>query len=455
MGLYSILYYIRNDPSILKESLEKRGYEVSIVDKLVELDSERRRLQRNLDEIKHRKNLITKEIGRTSGEKRSRLIVEAKKLDSKVKELEVKVREVNNDFEELLMNTPNIVSDDVPLGDESNNRVIRVWGEAKVMKKFEDVFIDSLQGNKMDYELIDYEIRPHADWTEETGLGDTIRASKVSGSRFYYLIGDLVYLDLALIMYAVDLLTKRGYIIVEPPHMLRRAAYEGVVTFDAFEEMLYKVEDEDLYLIATSEHPLASYYMNEVLEEDELPIKLAGISPCYRKEAGAHGRDMKGIFRVHQFNKIEQFIFSHPDESEKYHEEILNNAEDLFRGLELPYRIVIIASEDMNRIAIKQYDLEVWMPSQGKFREMVSASNCTDWQSYRLNIRYAKKRGLPSKGFVHTLNSTAIATQRTITAIIENHQEEDGSVRIPKILRKYLDVFDEAPKDVIRPIRKG
>jgi len=454
MKIYSILYYIRNDPSILRESLKKRGYDPSLVDRIIELDILRRKLQRELDEVKHEKNLITRQIGRNVAD-REKLISKARELDVKIKEMEDEVKKVNHEFNSLLNNLPNLVSEEVPLGDESKNKVIRVWGKARVMEEYINDFINSLQGFKMDYEIIKYDIKPHADWTEDSGLGDTLRAAKVAGSRFYYLLGDLVFLDLALIMYAVDYLTKKGYVMVEPPHMLRRAAYEGVVTFDAFEEMLYKVEGEDLYLIATSEHPLASYFMNEVLEEDELPIKLAGISPCYRKEAGAHGRDMKGIFRVHQFNKIEQFIFSLPEESEKYHEEILHNAEELFKGLGLPYRIVIIASEDMNRLAIKQYDLEVWMPSQGKFREMVSASNCTDWQAYRLNIRYAEKRGMPSKGYVHTLNSTAIATQRTITAIIENFQEEDGTVIIPKALRKYLDIFEEAPKEVIRPIKMG
>jgi len=452
--LYSILYYIRNQPDVIRDSLVKRGYDPKLLDDAINVDIMWRRYQRELDDLRHKKNIITKNIGRASSEERSRLIEEARKIDTEVTELNNRVREIKAKLDKVLSNIPNIVSDDVPIGDESKNKVIRVWGKAKVMKMHLDAFIESLQGFKMDYEVVDYDIKPHADWTEGTGLGDTARAAKVAGARFYYLIDDLVYLDLALIMYAIDYLSKKGYKIIEPPHMIRRRAYEGVVTFDAFEDTLYKIEDEDLYLIATSEHPLAAYFMDEVLEENELPIKFAGVSPCYRKEATAHGRDMKGIFRVHQFNKVEQFIFSLPEDSLKYHEEILNNAEELFRGLEIPYRIVIIASEDMNRLAIKQYDLEAWMPSQGKFREMVSASNCTDWQSYRLNIRYAERRGMPSKGYVHTLNSTAIATQRTITAIIENHQEPDGTVIIPKVLRKYLEVFSEAPKEAIYPVKK-
>ena len=454
MKMYSLLYYLRNDIEKVRYSLKMRGYDPLLADKASKLDSEWRELQRELDQLRHKKNLITKEIGRTTDNKlKSSLIKKAREIDDSIRNIEEKVKEVKGEFDKILLNLPNLIDEDVPYGEESANKVIRVWGKPKVMYRFIDALLDSLGESNIEYEVIDYEIKPHADWTEYNRVGDTYRAAKVAGSRFYYLLGDLVFLDIALIMYAIDFLSKKGYIIVEPPHMLRRNAYEGVVTFEAFEEMLYKIDGEDLYLIATSEHPLATYYMNEVIEEDELPIKLAGVSPCYRKEAGAHGRDMKGIFRVHQFNKVEQFIFSHPDESRKYHEEIIRNAEELFKGLELPYRIVVIASEDMNRIAIKQYDLEVWMPAQGKFREMVSASNCTDWQAYRLNIRYAKRRGLPSKGYVHTLNSTAIATQRAITAIIENHQDSDGTVYIPKVLRKYLELFEEAPKEYIRPIK--
>ena len=214
---------------------------------------------------------------------------------------------------------------------------------------------------------------------------------------------------------------------------------------------IYKVEKEDLYLLATSEHPLAAMHMNEVIAERELPLLYAGVSPCFRKEAGAHGKDTKGIFRVHQFNKVEQFVYCLPEESWEWHERLIANVEELWQGLGIPYRIVNICTGDLGIVAAKKYDLEAWMPAQGKYREMVSCSNCTDWQSYRLNIRYAEEKGKPSKGFVHTLNSTAIATTRAITAIIENYQLEDGRIVIPEVLRKYLKPFKAAPKDYIMP----
>jgi len=260
-----------------------------------------------------------------------------------------------------------------------------------------------------------------------------------------------VWLDFALMMYSMDFLSREGFTIVNPPYMMNSKAYSGVTAFSDFEEVLYKLEDEDLYLIATSEHPIAAMHMNETLGEDELPLLYAGVSPCFRKEAGAHGKDTKGIFRVHQFHKVEQFIFCLPEESWDWHEKLMENVEKLWQGLGLPYRIVNICTGDLGIVAAKKYDLEVWMPAQGRYREMVSCSNCTDWQSYRLDIRFAEERGKPSKGFVHTLNSTAIATTRAITAIIENNQLEDGRVEVPKVLRKYLEPIEAAPKEYIEP----
>ena len=233
----------------------------------------------------------------------------------------------------------------------------------------------------------------------------------------------------------MDFLVKKGFTPIEPPFMLRRRAEEGVTSFEDFEEMLYKIEGEDLYLIPTSEHPIAAMHMDEVLNPKDLPLKYAGISPCFRKEAGSHGRDTKGIFRVHQFNKVEQFVFCKPDESWDWFERLIENAEEIFRKLKIPYRVVNICTGDIGMVAAKKYDLEAWLPGQGKYREMVSCSNCTEWQSRRLNIRYFLPTG--EKKYVHTLNSTAVATGRTIIAIMENFQKKDGSIRIPKVLHKY------------------
>ena len=234
--------------------------------------------------------------------------------------------------------------------------------------------------------------------------------------------------------------------------MLNHAAYSGVTDITAFEDSLYKLENQDLYLIATSEHPIAAQHMNEVLEIKELPLRYAGYSPCYRKEAGAHGKDTKGIFRVHQFSKVEMFVFCHPDESWDWIEKMIVIEEAIWTPLNIPFRIVTLPSGDFSRVASKTYDLELWMPSQGRYREFVSCSNCTDYQSYRLNIRYAEKRGHPTKGFVHTLNSTVIATTRSITTILENNVQPDGRILIPKPLLPYLKPIESAPEKYIIPM---
>jgi len=258
---------------------------------------------------------------------------------------------------------------------------------------------------------------------------------------------------MALLAYAIDYLTSKGYTLVLPPYMLRHKYLMGVIDLDTFRDAIYKIEGEDLYLIATAEHPLAALHAEEDLPEEILPLKYVGVSPCFRKEAGAGSRDIKGIFRVHQFHKVEQFVYAKPEESWDLMEEMIHNAEELFQGLGLPYRIVNIASGDLGAPAAKKYDLEVWMPAQGKYREMVSCSNTTDWQAYRLKIRLIRRKGMV-KEYVHTLNSTAIASTRTITAILENYQEPDGTVVIPKVLRKYLEPFNKAPKDAIHPVKK-
>ena len=445
--MWSILKALRENPEILIESQRRRGEDTSIVEKAIELDKKWRKLLFELNQLRHERNKLAAKI--KSAKDKSKLIEEAKKLSEKIKVEEEKLKELERQLNEVLLSIPNIIHESVPIGkDDTENVPIRYWGKPKVYKEHLDAF---LAENNTEYEVIDKKPIPHADAVEIFGWADIERAAKVSGSRFYYLLEDLVWLDFALICYALDYLAKKGFKIVNPPYMMRYKAYEGVTAIGDFEEVLYKIEDEDLYLIATSEHPLAAMHMNEVLEEKELPLIYAGVSPCFRKEAGAHGKDTKGIFRVHQFNKVEQFVYCLPEESWDWHEKLIKNVEELWQGLEIPYRIVNICTGDLGIVAAKKYDLEAWMPAQGKYREMVSCSNCTDWQSYRLNIRFAEERGKPTKGFVHTLNSTAIATTRTITAIIENFQLDDGRVEIPKVLKKYLEAIESAPKDYLIP----
>ncbi len=450
---WTILKLLREDPEKLKAYLAKRQMDPSIVDKAVGVDLEWRRTQTVLNDLRHRHNVVSRSIAKAAPEERKRLIEEARSLLKEIEALERKLKELEEERKRLLYEMPNIVADDVPEGGEENNKPILYWGRPRVWRGHLESFVSETieKGFKVEYDVIDWKPVGHADMLENVlKLGDTLRAAKVAGSRFYYLFEDLVWLDFALLMYAIDYLTSRGYTLVLPPYMLRGSIIKSVIDLDTFKDAIYKIEDEDLYLIATAEHPLAALYYKGELYDDELPLKLAGVSPCFRKEAGAGNRDMKGIFRVHQFHKVEQFVYSTPEDSWKIHEEITENARNIIQSLGLPYRIVNIAAGDLGACAAKKYDIEVWMPAQGRYRELVSSSNCTDWQAYRLGIRLIRRRGM-TREYVHTLNSTALASTRTITAILENFQDEKGVVEIPKVLRPYLEPFKRAPKDYIEP----
>ncbi|MEM1641551.1 MAG: serine--tRNA ligase [Desulfurococcaceae archaeon] len=454
---WSILSLLRTNPDTLKEHVKKRFMDSSIVDKAYELDVKWRKLLTIVQELRHRHNEISRQIAKLTGEMRQQAIEEAKRTLEELAKLEAELKKIEDEREEALLALPNIVHESVPIGpDDSFNDPIRFWGKPKVWIGYLEQFKQQTEkyGFKVEYELIERKPVGHADMLENVlGLGNTIKAGEVAGSRFYYLFNDIVFLDMALLMYAIDHLTSKGYRLVLPPYMLRHKVMMGVIDLNTFKDAIYKIEGEDLYLIATAEHSLAALHAFEDIPEEELPIKYVGVSPCFRKEAGAGSRDLKGIFRVHQFHKVEQYVFAKPEESWDLMEELIRNAEELFQGLELPYRVVNIASGDLGAPAAKKYDLEVWMPAQGLYREMVSCSNTTDWQSYRLKIRLVRRKGM-IKEYVHTLNSTAIASTRTITAILENFQNEDGTITIPRVLRKYLEVFSRAPKDYIHPYKK-
>lgn len=453
--VWSILELLRNDPERLKYYVRIRLMDESLVERAVKLDKEWRQLLTRVNELRHKHNQTSRSIGRTRDpEERQRLIREAKRLLEELKALEEELKRVEREREQALMMLPNIVEEDVPIGDESATRPIEFWGRPRVWRGHLQQFMEETRGFNVEFDVIDWRPIGHADMLENVlKLGDTLRAAKVAGSRFYYLFEDLVWLDFALLQYAIDTLTRKGYTLVLPPYMLRHEVVTRVIDIETFKDAIYKLENDDLYLISTAEHPLAALYYKDELYDDELPLKLVGISPCFRREAGAGNRDLKGIFRVHQFHKVEQFIFSTPEESRRLHEELINNAKELFQGLGIPFRVVNIASGDLGACAVKKYDLEAWMPAQGRYREMVSASNCTDWQAYRLGIRLIRRKGM-ERGYVHTLNGTGIASTRAITAILENFQEEDGTVKIPKVLKRYLEAFERAPKDYIEPRRK-
>jgi len=418
---------IRENPDLVKKNLQKRNdpTNLQMLNDLVDYDRQWRENLTKLNELRHDRKLITAEIAtlKKKGKDAYKEISQGKTIDTEITALEKQVAESEQKVHDCLMRLPNLLHESVPTGkDENDNVQTKTWGKPPKLT---------------------FTSKGHIDLGLSLDIMDVERAGKIAGARFFYLKNEGVQLDMALMSFALEEMIKNGYTPVEPPFMMRREAYEGVTALSDFADVLYKVENEDLYLIATSEHPMAAMFMNETLKAEDLPLKLAGLSPCFRKEAGAHGKDTRGIFRTHQFNKIEQFIFCKPEDSWKLHEELLQNAEKLVQKLGLPYRVVNVCTGDIGTVAAKKYDIEAWMPAQDGYREVISCSNCTDYQARRLNIKYREKEGEAPKGFVHTLNSTAIATGRTIVAILENYQQQDGSVTIPEALRKYMDGIDK------------
>lgn len=416
----------RQKPEIVRKDLKKRGDSEKLkwVDEIIEMDSDWKKLKVKIDELRSRRNKISMEINeaKKAGKDVKKILADAKKIPDEIAKLEIKQNELQGRIKNYLMRMPNILHESVPVGkDENDNKVIKEIGKRPNFK---------------------FTPKNHVDIIEKLNITDIPRAAKISGARFWFLKGDLALLDLALQHYAVDFMKERGYLLVEPPFMMNRSAYEGVTDLADFEQVMYKVEGEDLYLIATSEHPLTAQYQDEILELDK-PIKLAGISTNFRKEAGAHGKDTKGIFRGHQFNKIEQIILCKPEESWKLHEELLKNIVDFFTSLEIPIRIVNICTGDIGTVAAKKYDVDAWMPAQSCYREVGSCSNCTDYQARRLRIRYKTNEGNKT---AHTLNSTCVATSRALVAIIENFQNIDGSINIPKVLIPYMNGLKKIEK---------
>jgi seryl-tRNA synthetase len=420
---------IRENPDFVRTNLMKRGdpENPKILDNLIDYDRQWRQGLTKLNELRHERKRITAEIAtaKKKGKDASGEISKAKEVDNEITTIEKRVSEWEEKEHNLLMRMPNLLHETVPVGkDENDNVEIRKWGK---IPKFS------------------FPIKGHIDLGLDLDIIDIERAGKIAGARFFYLKNEAVFLDNAIIGFALEEMGRKGYKPIEPPFLIRRKPYEGVVALSDFEDVLYKIENEDLYLIATAEHPLASMYMDEVLKAKDLPLKLVGFSTNFRKEAGAHGKDTRGIFRTHQFNKVEQFVFCKPEDSWKIHEELIRNAEEIVQKLGLPYRVVNVCTGDIGTVAAKKYDIEAWMPAQDAYREIVSCSNCTDYQARRLNIKYREKEGEAPKGFVHTLNSTALATGRTIVAILENFQQKDGSVTVPEALRKYMGGIEKIP----------
>ena len=403
-------------PDVIKKDLEKRFKKDKIwmVDELLEDHTSWRHLKNEGDQLRSKRNELSLQVNKLKKEKKdvSKVLAEIKNIHDRIKKNEEELALLEQKINEKLTQLPNLTHESVPIGkDETANKVVRKNGTITKSK---------------------FSLKSHVDVIQELDLADMERGAKVSGARFYYLKNELAALDFAIMQFAMDRLRKKGYILVRTPDLLTKEAIKGAAELQDFEETLYNDQKEDLFLIATAEHAMAAYHMNETLEK--LPLKYVAISECFRREAGAHGKDTKGIFRVHEFRKVEQFVLCHPNDSWKLHEELIKNAEELYKELEIPYRIINIASGELNNAAAKKYDLEAWMPAQDAYREMVSCSNCLDYQARKLNIRYHLKG---ERGFVHLLNATAIATPRILVAILENFQQKDGSIKIPTVLQKY------------------
>jgi len=409
---------IKEKPQIIRDMLKARDVDFNL-DELIEFDQKRREFIIKTDELRKKKNQVALEISqkKKASEDASSILDEMKNVSAELTKLESEQETIENTYSRLALTIPNLVHKSVPIGiDENANKEIRKWGNIP---------------------NFDFKISDHIDISENLDLVDLERAAKVAGARFYFLKNDLVRLNQSLIHFALDYLTQKKYSLVQPPYMINRESMEGAVIADDFEDVIYKIEDEDLYMIGTSEHAMAAMLSKEIIEGKDLPIRYAGISPCFRKEAGAHGRDQKGIFRVHQFDKIEQFVFSRPEDSWNEHEKMLAVAEEFYQKLEIPHKVMLLSTGDMGKVSAKTYDIEAWMAGQNAYREIVSCSNCLDYQARRLKIRFRDKTNEDTQ-YVHTLNSTLVATTRVMVSIMENNQTKDGHFTIPKVLQSYM-----------------
>ena len=412
---------IRENPELIRCNLERRHdpEKLRLLDALIEDDARWREQVTEVNRLRRRRNEISSEIAKVKkeGGDVSSLREEAGSIPKLIVDTETKRGVYARRVNEALMRLPNLLHESVPYGaDDTENVEIRRWGKPR---------------------RFPFEAQSHAEIAGKLGILDLERGGKVSGSGFYYLKNELALLDYSLMRYAIDHLLAKGFTLIEPPYMIRRKPYEGVTDLADFEDVMYKIEGEDLYLIATSEHAMGAMFQDETFLAGDLPMRFCGVSPCFRKEIGAHGKYTRGLFRVHQFNKVEQFVFSLPEQSWGLHEELQRNCEELYEGLGLHYRVVNVCTGDIGIIAAKKYDTEFWMADR-EFREIGSNSNCTDYQARRLNIKYRMKEGQPPVGPVHTLNNTALATSRTMVAILEQYQQEDGSVVVPEVLRGYM-----------------
>ncbi|PJE67773.1 serine--tRNA ligase [Candidatus Shapirobacteria bacterium CG10_big_fil_rev_8_21_14_0_10_40_9] len=396
--------FIRSNPEKVKKGVSDKGYDPAIVERVLKVDETRRQLISEIEKYRQERNKLGKDD-----------IEQGKKIKEMLRRLEPDLKAVEEEFKNLLFEIPNLPAEDVPIGkDESGNKIVKTWGKPK---KF------------------DFEPKDHLGLGEILDVIDVKRAGKVSGTRFGYLKNEAAILEFALINFAFDILTKEGFIPVIPPEFIKKESMRGMGYLEhGGEEEMYVFEKDNLVLVGTAEQAIGPMHMDEILEHKELPKRYVGLSSGFRREAGSYGKDTRGIFRVHQFHKVEMFSFTKPEDGDKEHEYFLKLEEKLVQALEIPYQITKMCTGDLGHPTARKYDIECWFPSEKKYRETHSTSNCTDYQARRLNIKYKDGK---ETDFVHTLNGTAFAIGRMILAILENYQQKDGSVLIPKVLQKY------------------
>ena len=410
---------IKENPKLVKENIKKKFQteKLILVDKVISSNNEWIKIKKELDELRHKRNTLSEEINKLKKEGRdiSQKIKEVKELPDKIKSAEEQEQNLSQQIKEALLKIPNIIHKSVPIGkDASKNKVIKKIG---AIPKFK------------------FPVKNHVELAESLGVADFDASAKTTGNGFYFLKGQLAILNQALIQFAIDSLVKKGYTYIEPPLMIKQRISKAATDFQTFKDTIYVIENEDLTLIPTAEYVLLGMHDSETLKEEELPLKYAGYSMCFRKEIGSHGINEKGLWRTHQFNKVEQFIFCKPEDSYKYYDELLKNTEELFKKLKLPYRVLEMCSGDLSLWKAKSSDIEVYRPTTKQYEEIASLTNCTDYQARKLGIKILRKNG--TKEILHTLNNTAIATSRAMVAILENYQQKDGSIKIPAVLQKY------------------
>ena len=416
------LKQLRESPDLFRSSQKVRGEDVGVIDQLLAADEEKRNAIAEFETLRAKQNTLSKSVGAAKGDEKNSLLESAKQLAAQVKAADSKRAAAEEIANKLALSVANLIDPAAPVGGEADFKVIETVGKVR------------------DFKAEGFEPKDHVELGKILKAIDTERGAKVSGARSYYLTGNGALLELALVNYAISMAVKNGFIPMIPPVLVKPAAMEGTGFLGQAAENVYHLTQDELYLVGTSEVPLAAFHMDEILEK--LPIRYSGYSPCFRREAGSYGKDTRGIIRVHQFEKVEMFTFCKPEDAQDEHKRLLAWEKEFFNSLEIPYRVIDVASADLGASAVRKFDIEAWVPTQGEYREVTSTSNCTQFQARRLNIRY-KEDGVTKP--VATLNGTLVAVPRTIVALLENHQQKDGSVKVPKALVPFLGMEILAP----------